>query len=272
MQPTIVAFDVETTGLKALAGKIIEIAAIRFVPGQPRIAEFDQLVDPEMPIPPDAARVNGITQAMVEGQPRIRDVLPRFLDFLEGADLLAAHNAPFDAGFVAVEARLLGLLLPPTPILDTVSLARRMLPHLRNHRLGTVAGALGLGAGGGFHRAAADCRVVRGLFDAALLRLPQTASPQTWLQLFDHCTFDTGGVRFDVALPRSLRLLEKPLAQRRRIAIRYLGGSHGPSPRPITPLLVGADRDGAYLRAVCHLEGIEKTFRLELIAAVEQGG
>ena len=130
-----VIFDTETTGLSPHMGdRIIEIAAVRVVNG--RVTDtFDELINPNRPLSPEAARVNGITEAMVKDAPTASVVIPQFLEFV-GSDTLVAHNAEFDMAFLAAEMRRLGL--DPaglSPALCTVELARKELPDLERHSL-----------------------------------------------------------------------------------------------------------------------------------------
>lgn len=93
-----VAFDLETTGLDPKKEKIVEIGAVKFDRLGP-IGRFSVLIHPGKPMPEEASRVNGITDAMLAGKPPIEAVLPDFLAFIDGAALVA-HNAPFDCSFM----------------------------------------------------------------------------------------------------------------------------------------------------------------------------
>lgn len=136
-----VVFDIETTGLSNRHDKIIEIGAVKVVDGQ--IAEkFSTFVNPKMPIPLEIEKLTSINDAMVMEAETIDQILPKFLKFCEGC-ILVAHNASFDTGFIAKNAADLGLLANFT-ILDTVGLARILMPELHNFKLDTVAKALGV--------------------------------------------------------------------------------------------------------------------------------
>jgi DNA polymerase-3 subunit epsilon len=97
-----VILDTETTGRDSANDRIIELGMVRFtfnkVTGQPHevLGTFNALEDPGMPIDPAATRVNGITDDMVKGQ-RIDDAAVH--QFLEGTDIVIAHNASFDREF-----------------------------------------------------------------------------------------------------------------------------------------------------------------------------
>lgn len=124
---TFVVFDIETTGKNAKFHKITEIGAVKIEKGR-IVDRYSQLVNPERPIPYNITRLTGITDEMVANQPNIETVLPQFLDFC-GDAVVVAHNASFDTGFIANEARKQGLEFTNT-ILDTLGLAHILLPHL----------------------------------------------------------------------------------------------------------------------------------------------
>ncbi|MBO5237535.1 MAG: PolC-type DNA polymerase III [Lachnospiraceae bacterium] len=124
---TFVVFDIETTGKNAKFHKITEIGAVKIEQGR-IVDRYSQLVNPERPIPYNITRLTGITDEMVANQPNIETVLPQFLDFC-GDAVVVAHNASFDTGFIANEARKQGLEFSNT-ILDTLGLAHILLPHL----------------------------------------------------------------------------------------------------------------------------------------------
>jgi len=77
---------------------------------------------------------------MVKNKKTISDVLPRFLNFCKDSTLVA-HNASFDVSFIKHNAAKLGLEFE-YKIIDTLTLARELLPHLKNHKLQTVANEL----------------------------------------------------------------------------------------------------------------------------------
>src|SRR5580698_4507970 len=77
-----IAFDLETTGIVAGVDRVVEIGAVRFIDGQVE-GVFSTLVDPQIPMPPGASRVNGITDDMLHGKPRIDELLEPFAEFCE---------------------------------------------------------------------------------------------------------------------------------------------------------------------------------------------
>ncbi len=134
-----VVFDIETTGFSPEKNKIIEIGAVRIEQGQ-ITDHFSTFVDPQIPIPYDIEKLTGIHDEMVQGAPTIDEILPDFLAFSEGA-VMVAHNAEFDISFISRNAGPLGLVFPET-VIDTVSLARILLPQMKRYRLDSIAKAL----------------------------------------------------------------------------------------------------------------------------------
>src|SRR5271154_2523994 len=153
-----IAFDLETTGLVAELDRGVEIGAVRFDATGRELGRFERLVNPERPMSPAAQAVHGISDSDLAGAAPARVVLPEFLDFLSASGVVAllAHNSSFDARFLGVELGRAGLGRPELPLVDTLALARRQIPDLRDHRLDTLARLFNLGADD-LHRALGDC-------------------------------------------------------------------------------------------------------------------
>jgi DNA polymerase-3 subunit epsilon len=155
---TFVIVDLETTGTRAGQSEITEIGAVKTRGGEV-IGEFQSLVKPEQSvISPFVAQLTGITHAMVDDAPSIASVLPSFLEFSIGA-VLVAHNAPFDIGFLRSACERLDYHWPAPTVLDTVTLARRVVgrDEVRNHKLSTLTSYFGTEVSPD-HRALSDAR------------------------------------------------------------------------------------------------------------------
>jgi DNA polymerase-3 subunit alpha (Gram-positive type) len=155
-----VVFDIETTGFSPLRNKIIEIGAVKVEKGV-ITDRFSTFVNPDVPIPFRIEQLTGINDSMVLSAPQIDKVLPEFLEFCKGAALVA-HNASFDISFIAHDAELLGLEFDPT-VLDTVALARILLPQLNRYKLDVVAKALNISLEN-HHRAVDDAEATAEIF------------------------------------------------------------------------------------------------------------
>lgn len=148
-----ISFDLETTGTVPGVDRIVEIGAVKFSNGTP-VESFSTLIDPGMPIPEGASRVNGIFDDMVKGQPTIDTILEPFAEFC-GETPLVAHNAPFDTQFLVNDILKHETYAPAGVVLDSLPMARKVFPGLANYRLGTLTDHLGIPSGQ-FHRAEED--------------------------------------------------------------------------------------------------------------------
>ncbi|GAN53224.1 DNA polymerase III subunit epsilon [Tanticharoenia sakaeratensis] len=128
-----ILFDTETTGLDPATGdRVIEIAALELIDDLPTGRNFHVLINPERDIPPEASRVHGFTLADLEGKPLFAAVADGFLEFV-GEDVLIAHNAPFDFGFMNAELSACGRpTLDRARMVDTLVLAKKRFPGLPN--------------------------------------------------------------------------------------------------------------------------------------------
>jgi DNA polymerase-3 subunit epsilon len=160
-----VAFDFETTGLNSASDRIVEFGAVRFR-GSQAMESFAELANPGMPIGPDAAAVSGISDAVVLKARPVAKVLPDFLDFIAG-DILIAHNAPFDMGFLRAAVQEAGLGEVVNPVIDTQLLAIKAFPRRKSYGLQNLAAELGLPLNNA-HRARDDAEMCMRLFLACV--------------------------------------------------------------------------------------------------------
>lgn len=169
-----IAFDLETTGTKPTEDMIVEVGAVLF-DGNQALKGFGKLVDPGIPIPQEASAVNGITDDMLIGKPKISDVLEEFAEFC--GDLpLVAHNAPFDYKFMLEDVRLHKSAAPGGVVLDTLPLARKVFPNLPNYKLWTLTRHFNFPSGT-FHRAEEDSSYCGLLFAKIVETLEMRGEP-----------------------------------------------------------------------------------------------
>ncbi|MEY3612003.1 MAG: hypothetical protein RJB14_1725 [Pseudomonadota bacterium] len=160
---TYTVFDTETTGLNPSQGdEIIQIGAARIVNGRLlRQDTFEQLIDPGRSIPAASIPIHGITPAMVQGQPRIGEVLPAFHAYAHDT-ILVAHNAAFDMKFLQIQEHKTGLRFDQ-PVLDTLLLSTVIHPNQDSHRLEAIAQRMNI-AVLGRHTALGDALVTAEVF------------------------------------------------------------------------------------------------------------
>lgn len=153
----VVVLDFETTGLSPGVDRITEVAALRVV-GTDIVDRYTTLVNAGARIPSHITSLTGISNEMIATAPRAEDVVRALVDFID-ADLLVAHNASFDGGFLAAECVKARIRSRSFETLCTMRLARRLVPGHSSYSLASVASRLGITRSGNAHRAESDARV-----------------------------------------------------------------------------------------------------------------
>lgn len=150
----LVVVDLETTGLNPVQDEIIEFAAVRVANGQIEDT-FHSLIRPDSAVPKEVTELTGIADKDLKKAPRLEEVLPQFLAFIEG-HTVAGHNVSFDYEFLEAACEGTGYEMPVNrDVLDTLQLAHILLPTEREYRLQNIADRLGIAASG-WHRALND--------------------------------------------------------------------------------------------------------------------
>ncbi len=162
----IIVFDLETTGLDPKKCEIIEIAAAKLVNGE-ITDRYHRYVKPAEMVPLEITKLTGITNDMVASAESIDAVLPEFLEFCSDSPM-CAHNADFDISFLVAACKKLGIEKTFCSI-DTVEMARALMPELSKHKLNIIADAMGLKFN--HHRASDDCDVLAEIFKVFVSRL-----------------------------------------------------------------------------------------------------
>ncbi len=162
-----VVFDLETTGFSPEKNRIIEIGAVKVQNGK-ITDKFSTFVNPEVPIPFRIEELTSINDNMVLDAPVIGQILPQFMEFCEGC-VMVAHNASFDMSFIEANCERLGIPCDKTSV-DTVAMARVLLPALNRFKLDTVAKAVGVPLGH-HHRAVDDAGCTAEIFEKFLAML-----------------------------------------------------------------------------------------------------
>ena len=160
LQADFVVFDIETTGFSPVNNRIIEIGAVK-VSGGEIVDRYSAFVNPDVPIPFEIEKLTGIRDDMVVDAAMIDVVLPDFLEFCRDC-VLVAHNASFDMSFIMENSRRQGLSTEFTYV-DTVGIARVLLPNQAKHTLDAVAKTLGISLEN-HHRAVDDAEATAHIF------------------------------------------------------------------------------------------------------------
>lgn len=155
-----VVFDLETTGFSASHDRIIEIGAVKVKDGV-ITDRFSSFVNPEIPIPFKIEKLTSISDLDVKDAPKIEEILPKFIDFI-GDAALVAHNADFDVSFIMDKSFKIGIDKEYT-VLDTVNIAQFLHPGLNNFKLDTLVKHTGVVLNH-HHRAVDDAEATAGVF------------------------------------------------------------------------------------------------------------
>ncbi len=161
---SIVALDIETTGLDPVKDAIIEIGAVRFHNNRIE-GEWSSLINPGRKIPPFITQLTGINDHMVLEAPAIQEVLTNLRQFVGDLAILG-HNVSFDLSFL----RKYGLFRG-NDTRDTYEIASVMLPSAGRYNLGALGQALSIPLPAS-HRALDDarvtCAVYRSLYEMGM--------------------------------------------------------------------------------------------------------
>lgn len=160
LSQTFVVFDLETTGFSNKNDKITEIGAVK-VKNFEIVDRFNELINPEKDISYKVQELTGITNDLIKDKPTIEEILPKFMEFV-GDSVLVAHNAEFDIGFINQKCKEMDIEFKNKSV-DTLMLARILLPHLKRFKLNNLTKELGV-ALYNHHRAVDDAAATAQIF------------------------------------------------------------------------------------------------------------
>ena len=157
-----VVIDIETTGLDLERSEILEIGAARIIDHQ--IDEtFSALICTKQPVPDEITALTGITQHMAEEGSTCAEALEKFWNFV-GQSAVVGHNLSFDLAFLKKASAEMGIAVSRNSCIDMLTLARRKIRDISDHRLETLADYFGVKPER-FHRALEDCRTTAQIYE-----------------------------------------------------------------------------------------------------------
>jgi len=262
-QQTFIAFDTETTGLWAPANRIVEIGAVKFQPGDKKPEEFQTLVNPEKPIPPEVIKIHHITDSDVADAPLAGEVMKNFIQFCGPDSILIAHNAPFDISFVGCELDRAEMRFGDNFVLDTADIFRRYFPSLASYSLLSLAQHFSI-VDIQSHRALDDAVIVQRLFEIAAPKLGDVKKISDLGNIISTYKMDDWRAR-NATLPQEYDDLNKALDAKQKIKIVYATASNQPTTRIIQPHNFYQLGQTYYISAFCERVHDERTFRLDRI-------
>ena len=105
----LVFFDLEATGLHVIRDRILQIAMIKYYADGRPATEMEMLINPGIPIKPDAMAVHGITPEDVANKPIFRQVADKIYEFIGDADLAGYNAARYDIPMLMEEFHRAGI-------------------------------------------------------------------------------------------------------------------------------------------------------------------
>ena len=224
MKNTLVALDIETTGLDPKNDKIIEIGAVRFS-GSKIEDEFNSLINPGKNIPPFISQLTGITDSMVRGAPPVEEVIEQLADFVKDAPVVG-HNVKFDLSFLKKQG-----VLKQNKAIDTYEMAAVVLPAEGRYNLRALGQSLSVPMKA-THRALDDTKVTQ-----AIYHLMYQIILEQPLGLLSEIVRLGKNITWDGYLPFLWALQEKQAGSQSRDTLEYQNPLLSKSPlREVAPL------------------------------------
>lgn len=252
------ALDVETTGIEP-GSRIIELAAVLFDENGV-IDQFEQLVNPGMPLPEDAGKVNGITNDMLADKPDAATVLRQFFDWLP-CDELVAHYAQYDTGIISWEADRCGIEIPEgLTVIDTCEIAKTVR-ETKNNKLVTLADHYSLERQGEDHRAMADSHLCAEYFRLMHPRV-EPLKYRSW-NMAGH------DYRYTDDFPEQLSILPRLVEKAESLTFSYKDAKDNVTERTITPYGWASTSKGFMFHGLCHMREARRTFRADRVIEVK---
>jgi len=252
--------DIETTGLSPWFGDRICQIAIVVSEGRRVKETFETLVNPEQPLSPAAAYVNGLDEDDLARAPRFSEVTGQVESLLTDS-VVVCHNAKFDIQFFDSEYHRLGRVVEFPNLIDTLLLARQFY-DFPSYNLPQLAQAFKVSANIQGSRAVADALTAKNVFFAMMESLKAMGKPlDDFIGIYNSPAWPDEGITLPTELSEAIN-------SGRRLFIKYMNKDGEISERWVTPKQVIGLSDYIYLQAYCHSREAERTFRLDRILNV----
>ena len=176
--------DLETTGLNSSFDRIIELSVLKVHPDGSEEMKSVR-VNPEMPISAGAAKVHGIKDADVAGEPTFRQYAKNLMAFLDGCDLSGFNAIRFDLPMLRAEFARVGmkLNLENRKVVDPMVIFHQMEPRDLGAAYKKYCGKTLDDAA---HTSAGDVRAAMEILDAQVQYYPELGRSLTSLHEMCH--------------------------------------------------------------------------------------
>jgi ATP-dependent DNA helicase DinG len=238
---SIVAIDIETTGLNENRDAIIEIGAVKFK-GHRVEDEWSSLINPNKHIPEFVTGLTGISDAEVRNAPHLVDVAHLLEEFVGDAPVVG-HNVRFDLGFLQKSG-----LLPYNEVIDTYELASVLMPRASRYNLGSLGKQLGILLPA-THRALDDARVTMAAFNRLFemaRELPLELVDEI-LRLSEPLAWDAGWLFQEVIRTRSKDGVQSKRVKKKDAGTWFDESKYPPLDNPERPIPLDADEIASVL-------------------------
>lgn len=158
-----VLVDIETTGFSPVKDNIIEIGAIK-VKNNEIISEYNELIKIDKILSPFTTKLTGITDEMLQSGKNITEVLKEFVSFTE-SKIIIGHNVTFDLGFLSYNCKKYLNYNLNNDYVDTMCMARKIVPNSINYKLGTLANLFNVSYEGA-HRGLKDVQITYEVYNS----------------------------------------------------------------------------------------------------------
>ncbi|MCD4779858.1 MAG: WYL domain-containing protein [Candidatus Omnitrophica bacterium] len=261
---TIAIVDVETTGLSPIHGdRLVEIAAMK-IKGMKIVDRWESLIYPGREMTVEASMVNGITDDMLVGQPMAKDMLPSFMDFIEGAYMMG-HNVKFDWKFINNELDLAGYdPIKEDVLIDTIKISRGIVPGLPSYALLALSRFFGIRQTQ-MHRAMSDVELTFQVFCRLMEQIDNKGywEFENFINVFGVKKLRKQHVR------HKIKVIQEASNRQEAVKVLYVGGGRKTSYRKVMPKKIVGEGKETVIVGYCYLRENERYFRLDRIVAVE---
>lgn len=254
---SLVALDVETTGLNPESDNIIEVAIVKFENDE-IVDKLVSLINPEREIPIEAKILNGIDESMLENEPKFKDIVKEIKKFLEGKTVII-HNSDFDISFLKKEFQLCGEEFPEFDVIDTLYIARKYF-NFPSNSLSSLAESYKIGRQP--HRAEGDAIIAYKIFQHFREELGENIYEEKFSSL------EIGNFPLSEDVFKIKVLIEEGIKNKKEIVIKYRNRNREESERKIKPVEIINKNGRMFVRAFCYTRKEDREFRLDRIIKI----
>ena len=181
LKKALIFLDLETTGVDVAKDRIVQIALIRYMPDGSQ-EEYNEIINPEIPIPVQTSEIHGIYDVDVIGKPNFKERSEEIIKFIGDGDFAGFNSNRFDVPLLLEEFARNGI---DFPMKDRKLIDVQNIFHKKEER--TLAAAMKFYCGRELenaHDALADVRATADVLMAQLERYEDLEGSSEFLHDF----------------------------------------------------------------------------------------